>query len=101
MIHLGVVQADGAVLHNGLEACVVQADGAVLHNGLKACVVQADGAVQDFTKGIYWEAGLFLRTPFTEGCAGANEKASPPGRQQRCIFSLLVYFRPCNRSVVH
>ena len=30
-----------------------------------------------------WEAGLFLRTPFTEGCAGANEKASPPGRQQR------------------
>ena len=21
-----------------------------------------------------------------EGCAGANEKASPPGRQQRCTF---------------
>ena len=25
--------------------------------------------------------------PFTEGCAGANKKASPPGRQQRCTFS--------------
>ena len=23
----------------------------------------------------------------TEGCAGANKKASPPGRQQRCTFS--------------
>ena len=40
-----------------------------------------------FTKGIYWEASLFLRTPFTKGCAGANKKASPPGRQQRCTFS--------------
>ena len=35
---------------------------------------------------------LFLRTPFTEGCAGANKKASPTGRhqeqgsQQRCTF---------------
>ena len=28
-----------------------------------------------------------LRTPFSEGCAGANKKASPPGRQQRCTFS--------------
>ena len=28
-------------------------------------------------KGIYWAAGLFLRTPFTEGCAGANKKAAP------------------------
>ena len=34
------------------------------------------------TKGIYWATGLFLRTPFTEGCAGANKKASPPGRHQ-------------------
>ena len=33
-------------------------------------------------KGIYWATGLFLRTPFTEGCAGANKKASPLGRQQ-------------------
>ena len=35
-----------------------------------------------FIKGIYWATGLFLRTPFTEGCAGANKNASPPGRQQ-------------------
>ena len=32
--------------------------------------------------GIYWATVLFLRTPFTEGCAGANKKASPPGRHQ-------------------
>ena len=25
-----------------------------------------------FMKGIHWEPGLFLRTPFTEGLAGAN-----------------------------
>ena len=31
-----------------------------------------------FIKGIYWATGLFLRTPFTEECAGANKKASPP-----------------------
>ena len=35
-----------------------------------------------FIKGIYWATGLFLRTPFTEGCAGANKKASPPGRHR-------------------
>ena len=35
-----------------------------------------------FTKGIYWATGSFLRTPFTEGCAGANKKASPPGHHQ-------------------
>ena len=40
-----------------------------------------------FVKVIYWEASSFLRAPFTEGCAGANEKALPPGRQQRCTFS--------------
>ena len=34
-----------------------------------------------FVEGIYWEAGLFLRTPLTKGCAGAIENASPPGRQ--------------------
>ena len=33
-----------------------------------------------FIKGIYWATGLFLKTPFTERCAGANKKASPPGR---------------------
>ena len=32
-----------------------------------------------FIKGIYWATALFLRTPFTEGCAGANKKASPLG----------------------
>ena len=42
-----------------------------------------------FIKGIYWETSLFLRTPFTERCVGANEIASPPGRQQRCTFSPL------------
>ena len=50
-----------------------------------------------FIKGIYWATGLFLRTPFTEGCAGVNKKASLPGRhqeqaskhvyKQRCTFS--------------
>ena len=40
-----------------------------------------------FIKGIYWAASLFLRTPFTEGCAGVNKKASPPGRQLRCTLS--------------
>ena len=30
----------------------------------------------------YWATGLFLRTPFAEGCAGANKKASLPGRHQ-------------------
>ena len=52
-----------------------------------------------FIKGLYWatscsvQFGLFLTTPFTEGCAGANKKASPPSRQQeqaskqRCTFS--------------
>ena len=33
-----------------------------------------------FIEGIYWATGLFLTTPFTEGCPGANNKASPPGR---------------------
>ena len=40
-----------------------------------------------FIEGIYWVTSLFLRTPCTEGCAGANKKASPPGRQQCCTFS--------------
>ena len=46
-----------------------------------------------FTEGIHWATGLSLTTPFTEGCAGANNKASPPGRhqeqasKQRCTLS--------------
>ena len=45
-----------------------------------------------FIEEIYWATGLST-TPFTEGCAGANTKASPPGRhqeqapKQRCTFS--------------
>ena len=35
-----------------------------------------------FIKGIHWATGSFLRTPFTEGCARANKKDSPPGRHQ-------------------
>ena len=31
-----------------------------------------------FAEGICWATGLSLTTPFTEGCAGANNKASPP-----------------------
>ena len=44
-------------------------------------------------EGIYWATGLSLTTPFTEGCLGVNNKASPPGRhqeqaaKQRCTFS--------------
>ena len=40
-----------------------------------------------FIKGIYWATSLFLRSPFTEGCAGDNKTASPPDRQKRCTFS--------------
>ena len=46
-----------------------------------------------FAEGIYWATGLSPTTPFTEGCPGANNKASPPGRhqeqasKQRCTFS--------------
>ena len=57
-----------------------------------------------FNKRTYWATALFLRTPFTEGCAGANKKPSPPGRQQeqaskqRCTFSHTTFssvqFRP-------
>ena len=58
------------------------------HSGSRGCQ-----GVPRFIKGIYWATGLFLRTPFMEGCAGANKKALPPGRQQeqaskqRCTFS--------------
>ena len=50
--------------------------------------------------GIYWEAGLFLRTPFTEGYAGANEKAPPPGRQQRCTSSPTTFSSCCHLPAV-
>ena len=53
-----------------------------------------------FTKGIYWATGLFLRTPFTEGCAGANKKASPPGRHQEQASKQRCTFRPTTFSSV-
>ena len=46
-----------------------------------------------FAEGICWATGLSLTTPFTEGCLGVNNKASPPGRhqeqapKQRCTFT--------------
>ena len=46
-----------------------------------------------FAEGIYWATGSSLTTPFTEGCPGVNNEASPPGRhqeqapKQRCTFS--------------
>lgn len=33
---------------------------------------------------VYWEAGLFLMTPFTEGCHEGNNKTLPPGRRRCC-----------------
>ena len=44
--------------------------------------LSGSGGLPHFTKGIYWTTCLFLRTPFAEGCAGANKKASPPGRHR-------------------
>ena len=52
-----------------------------------------------FIEGIYWATGLFLRTPFTEGCVGANKKASPPGRHQERA-SKQHTFRPTSFSSV-
>ena len=46
-----------------------------------------------FAEVIHWATGSSLTTPFTEGCPGVNDKASPPGRHQeqaperRCTFS--------------
>ena len=44
-----------------------------------------------FAEGIHWATGLSLTTPFTEGCLGANEKASgchqEQAPKQRCTFS--------------
>ena len=39
-----------------------------------------------FTGGIYQEAGLFLMTPFTEGCGGVNYQTLPPGRSNMLYF---------------
>ena len=40
-----------------------------------------------FINEIHWEADLFLRTPFTEGCDGVNDEALPLGRAQiGCTF---------------
>ena len=39
-----------------------------------------------FTDGIYREAGLFLTTPFTEGCDGVNYPTLPPGRSNMLYF---------------
>ena len=43
---------------------------------------------------------FFLRTPFTEGCAGANKKASPPGRHQEQASKQRCTFRPTTFSSV-
>ena len=47
-----------------------------------------------FVEGIYWATGLSLTTPFAEGCAGTNNKASPQEQspKQRCTFSRSVQF---------
>ena len=59
-----------------------------------------------FAEGIHWATGSSLTTPFTEGCPGVNDKASPPGRhqeqapKQRCTFSPTTFssvqFAPCH-----
>ena len=38
------------------------------------------------TNGIYWEAGLFLRNPFLEGCDGVHYQTLPPGRWNMLYF---------------
>ena len=48
--------------------------------------VDATVRISRFTNGIYWEAGLFLRTPFTEGCDGVNYQTLPPGRSNMLYF---------------
>ena len=45
-----------------------------------------------FAEGIHWATGSSPPTPFTEGCPGVNDKASPGRHQeqapkQRCTFS--------------
>ena len=52
-----------------------------------------------FAEGIYWATGLSLTTPFTEGCAGVNNKASPPSRhqeqapKQRLSLGIILFLR--------
>ena len=70
------------------------------HSGLRGLLC--------FAEGIYWATGLSLTTPFTEGCPGVDNKASPPGRhqeqapKQRCTFSSTTFssvqFRPRTRQ---
>ena len=63
-----------------------------------------------FARGICWATGLSLATPFTEGCPGVNDKASPPGchqeqaPEQRCTFrptafTLVNHAMPCQFSI--
>ena len=43
-------------------------------------------------QGIYWEAGLLLRTPFTEGCAdGVNYQTLPLAAQLSCTLSTTTF----------
>ena len=42
-----------------------------------------------FTNGIYWEAALFLRAPFTKGCDGVNQ---PCPLAARVLLYLLHHF---------
>ena len=53
-----------------------------------------------FAEGIYWATGLSLTTPFTEGCPGVNDKASPPGRHQEQAPKQRCTFRPTTFSSV-
>ena len=53
-----------------------------------------------FAKGIYWATGSSLMTPFTEGCPGVNDKASPPGRHQGQAPKQRCTFRPTTFSSV-
>ena len=59
-----------------------------------------------FTDGIYWEAGLFLTTPFTEGCEGVSYQTLPLAARICCTFSpttfssvLVVVYLPSVSSV--
>ena len=53
-----------------------------------------------FAEGIYWATGSSLTTPFTEGCPGVNDKASPPGRHQEQAPKQRCTFRPTTFSSV-
>ena len=53
-----------------------------------------------FAEGNYWATGLSPTTPFTEGCPGVNNKASPPGRHQEQAPKQRCTFRPTTFSSV-